>query len=153
MARQTIGSADVSTGRYGTSASYLPQLAEARHSKVNMTHLDADPTPGRSSMFAGWPSPGAQLVGGQLLDSLDVAGAAAESTGDLGMIAAPGEPFQDPALHRPQRPRFRRGASPRQPGVNDHSPHELGATTEPTGDLGVIDTVANEAEDTAFERP
>src|SRR5437762_2867388 len=110
------------------------------------------PRPAAFPLFC-WPSASAQLVGGQLLDSLDVAGGAAESTGDLGMIRAARSPFQDPALHRPQRPRLRRGASPRHPGVNDHSPHEFGATTEPAGDLGVIDAVSNEAEDTAFERP
>src|SRR2546430_47055 len=105
------------------------------------------------SYFFCWPSASAQLVGGQLLDSLDVTGAATESTGYLGVIRAAGSPFQDPALHRPQRSRFRRGARPRHSGVNDHSPHEFGATTEPAGDLGVIDAVPNEAEDTAFERP
>jgi hypothetical protein len=118
-----------------------------------MTHLDADPTPGRSSTFAGWPSPGAQLVRGQLLDSLDVAGAAAESTGDLGVISAVRSPFHNPAFYRPQGPRFRHGARPRHPGVHDHPSHEFRATAKPTGDFGVIDTVANEAEDPTFERP
>jgi hypothetical protein len=44
-----------------------------------------------------------------LLDTLDVAGAAAESTGDLGMVCATVTPFQDPALQRSQRPYFSGG--------------------------------------------
>jgi len=88
-----------------------------------------------------------------LLDTFDVAGAAAESTGDLGMVCAIVTPFQDPALHRSQRPYFRHGATARDAGVNDHSPHEFWATPRLATDLGVVDTVASQAKDTAFERP
>ena len=96
-------------------------------------------------------SPG-QLVRRQLLDSLDVSGAATEATADLGVVGAIGSPFQDPALHRPQFLRFRRDARAGYPCVGDHSPDELWSAPEATSDLGFVDAVVNQADPTRCSR-
>jgi diadenosine tetraphosphatase ApaH/serine/threonine PP2A family protein phosphatase len=94
-----------------------------------------------------------QLVCCQLLDSLDVSGAAVEATADVGVVGAIGSPFQDPALHRAQFLRFWRDARAGYPCVGDHSPDELWAAPEATGDLVLIDTVVDQSQDATFERP
>jgi hypothetical protein len=88
-----------------------------------------------------------------LFDLADVAGAAVEAAGNVGVCGPAGAPFQDPTLDRPQRVPCRLDAGAGHPRVSHHSIDEVRSAPESASDLDVIDAIGNEAQDATFDRP
>ncbi len=89
----------------------------------------------------------------QRLDLLQEPRAAAEARRDLLVLGACRPPAQDPSFERAQDVALQVSAAAGMLGQAPDSRHPLGAALEPTGNLGVVDALLGEPEDSTLNGP